>query len=291
MAITKVTNPVAGFDKSTNLPGLKIPSGDNANEPIGAAAVQGMIRNDTDETVGSSDSAIAHYNGTAWRYFAATHSFPDSLLMYLDAGDAASYSGAGTTWSDLTSNTNNGTLTNMTSSNWNNVGYFNFINFNSNYIQLPNILTFGSSSYTISIWVNLDSTGSQQEYLSSYNSSGNGFLLDHTGSGNVRFYNTGGTLVNIITGTGVAITNTWQLWTVTMDRSSATNVVKLYLGSTQKATTSGTSLGSTNGDNPQIGGYPGANSLYLDGQVSKARIYDTALTQSEIQALVTEGPL
>ena len=292
MAITKVTNPVTDFDKSTNLPGLKIPSGNNTNEPAIVDSIQGMIRNDTEETTGGSDSAITHFNGTAWKYFAATESpiYPTSLKMFLDAGDAASYNGSGTTWSDLTSNTNNGTLTNMTSSNWNNAGYFNFINSNSNYIQLPNILTFGSSSYTISIWVNLDNT-THQEYLSSYNSSGNGFLLDHTGSGNVRFYNTGGTLINIGTGTGVATTNTWQLWTVTMDRSSATNVVKLYLGSAQKATTSGTSLGSTNGDNPQIGGYPGANSLYLDGQVSKARIYDTALIQSEIQVLVNEGPL
>tara|TARA_R110000772_G_scaffold82743_3_gene175343 strand:+ start:284 stop:1153 length:870 start_codon:yes stop_codon:yes gene_type:complete len=289
MAITKVTNPVTDFDKSTNLPGLKIPSGNNSNQPTG---VQGMIRNNTSENTGGSVNAIEHHNGTAWKYFAATESsvYPTNLKMFLDAGDAASYNGSGTTWSDLTSNTNNGTLTNMTSSNWNNAGYFNFINSNSNYIQLPNILTFGSSSYTISIWVNLDNT-THQEYLSSYNSSGNGFLLDHTGSGNVRFYNTGGTLINIGTGTGVATTNTWQLWTVTMDRSSATNVVKLYLGSAQKATTSGTSLGSTNGDNPQIGGYPGANSLYLDGQVSKARIYDTALIQSEIQVLVNEGPL
>ena len=295
MANTKVTTPVTGFN-STNSgmynteEGLKLPSGNSSNQPSGAAAEQGMIRNNTGENTGGSVTAIEHFNGTTWEYFAATESsvYPTNLKMFLDAGNAASYSGTGTTWSDLTSNGNDGTLTNMNSSDWYAAGYFNFIS--SRYIQLPNILTFGSSSYTISVWVNFDQVSNVQlEIFSSYSSTG-GFLLDLVATGGVRFYNTGGTNVDINAGNNTAIANTWQLYTVTMDRSSATNVVKLYLGSAQKATTSGTSLGSTNGSNPQIGSYPGGG-LYLDGQVSKARVYDTALTQAEIQALVTEGPL
>jgi len=75
MANTRVTNPVTGFNSATE-EGLKLPSGTNANLPTG---VQGMIRNDTDETTGSSASAIEHYNGTAWQYFAATES-PDPVV-------------------------------------------------------------------------------------------------------------------------------------------------------------------------------------------------------------------
>ena len=70
MANTRVTNPVTGFNSATK-EGLKLPSGTNANQPSG---VQGMIRNDTDETTGSSASAIEHHNGTTWKYFAATES-------------------------------------------------------------------------------------------------------------------------------------------------------------------------------------------------------------------------
>lgn len=36
----------------------------------------------------------------------------DGLVLNLDAGDAASYPGSGTTWTDLSGNGNNGTLTN-----------------------------------------------------------------------------------------------------------------------------------------------------------------------------------
>ena len=99
MAITKVTNPVAGFDKSTNLPGLKIPSGDNTNEPAIVDSIQGMIRNDTDETGGgTSVTAITHFNGTAWKYFAATESADPINSYYLviaGGGGGGSWGGGG----------------------------------------------------------------------------------------------------------------------------------------------------------------------------------------------------
>ena len=104
MAITKVTTPVTDFDKSTSLPGLKIPSGDNSNQPAGVAAVQGMIRNDTEEIVDSSDSAIAHYNGTNWQYFAATESALPTVTLTNSwrAWDTASFVNGGTSCTDVT---------------------------------------------------------------------------------------------------------------------------------------------------------------------------------------------
>jgi len=97
MANTRVTTPVTDFKKSTSLPGLKLPSGDNSNQPAGAAAEQGMIRNDTEEIVDSSASAIAHYNGTNWQYFAATESAAPVLVDYLviAGGGGASWGGGG----------------------------------------------------------------------------------------------------------------------------------------------------------------------------------------------------
>ena len=93
MANTRVTNPVTGFNSATE-EGLKLPSGTNANLPTG---VQGMIRNDTDETGGdSSVTAIEHYNGALWRYFAATES-PGPINGYylVVAGGGGSAYGAG----------------------------------------------------------------------------------------------------------------------------------------------------------------------------------------------------
>ena len=281
MANTKITNPeLFNLGDSTSATQLPVMT---TTQRIAMTGMDGgeMIFN-------STSNKVEYWDGTKW--YGITYGVPPlpaSLKMYLNAGDANSYNGTGTTWSDLTSNANNGALVNMTSANWNSGGYFDF---NNSYVQLPGVLTFGSSSYTISVWVNFDSLGLQQEIISSYGNINNGFLIDHTGSDNIRYYNTGGTNLSISSGNNTAIVGTWQLWTVTMDRSSATNVAKIYLGSVVKSSASGTNLGTTNGSNPQIGSYPGGN-LYLDGKVSKARIYDTALTQSEIQALVTEGPV
>jgi hypothetical protein len=77
---TRATTPVTGFNKTGTSEGLKLPSGDNSNQPAGALAEQGMIRNDTEETVDSSASVIAHYNGTKWQYFAATESVDNPLF-------------------------------------------------------------------------------------------------------------------------------------------------------------------------------------------------------------------
>jgi len=92
MANTRVTNPVTGF-KSATEEGLKLPSGTNANKPSG---VQGMIRNDTGETTGSSASAIEHHNGTNWQYFAATES-PDNPFLASQNFNTVLYTGNGGT--------------------------------------------------------------------------------------------------------------------------------------------------------------------------------------------------
>jgi hypothetical protein len=51
----------------------------------------------------------------------------NGALLYLDAGNSASYSGSGTTWTDLSSKTNNATLTNSPAfTNAGTASYFTF---------------------------------------------------------------------------------------------------------------------------------------------------------------------
>lgn len=83
MANTRVTTPVTDFDKTNTTQGLKLPSGTNSNQPAGVDAIQGMLRNDTDETVDSSASTLTHYNGTQWKYFAANVSLAPYSFEYL----------------------------------------------------------------------------------------------------------------------------------------------------------------------------------------------------------------
>ena len=289
MAITKVTNPVTDFDKSTNLPGLKIPSGNNTNEPAIVDSIQGMIRNDTEETTGGSDSAITHFNGTAWKYFAATESpiYPTSLKMFLDAGDAASYPGTGTTWFDLTTNQNNGTISGAT---WNNSGYFDF-NGSNNKVTIPSTATtpidFTQKNYSITAWINPDTSGVNQ-IITKYGPN------DSLRSTSVLI-NTDNTLRLIQRATG-ASNNSYSVstvpqntWThIVITRSSSQ--VKFYLNGTLNSTVGNTFTPNSGGNQPVLIGSNGTTTpTYFNGQISKVRIYDTVLTQTEITALFTEG--
>ena len=80
----------------------------------------------------------------------------DGLVANLDAGNPASYSGTGTTWTDLTGNGNNGTIFGspvFTSS----PGYFD-ITSDSTYIRMNNAnLKPRLSDFTYSCWIKYDS--------------------------------------------------------------------------------------------------------------------------------------
>ena len=289
---TKVTTPVTGFNKTSTGEGLKLPSGDNSNQPVGALAEQGMIRNDTEETVDSSASAITHYNGTNWRYFAATESpdvvYPTSLKMYLDASDTTSYPGTGTTWFDLTSNANNGTINGAT---WNPGGYFDFDGGND-YVDINNFVnSFFNNAvnkiFSVSIWFNPDQlpTSSTPFQLWQFGVWSNGtiraFLLDN---GKINFQSTtgGSSYVNQLNSSTSYSIGNWN------------NLVCIYDGTTKHLYLNNNSPNSAvhNYDiqtNTGSIGKDDSNSFYFNGKISKFNVYDTVLTQAEITAIYNEG--
>lgn len=283
MANTRVTNPVTGFNSATE-EGLKLPSGTNANQPTG---VQGMIRNDTGETTGSSASAIEHHNGTNWQYFAATESADNpNLKMNLDASNTTSYPGTGTTWLDLTSNNNNGTISGAT---WNSGGYFDFDGSND-FVSMPAALT-GTSPATTTVWANFSAKTNNPYIIQVGDITGNAaqagraiVLLLYT-SGDYIMLHTGQTGYN--TGFSPNVGD-WNHYAVTYTGTS----IKFYVNSSLQFSTSTASINLTS-----ITGYIGKHvnsstsftGSFLNGNVSKLRLYDEALTQLEITALYNEG--
>jgi hypothetical protein len=284
MAITKVTTPVTDFDKATSLPGLKIPSGDNSNQPAGAAAEQGMIRNDTEEIVDSSDSAIAHYNGTAWQYFAATESpdvvYPTSLKMYLNSTDTASYSGSGTAWNDLTSNSNNAVLYNITQPS------STFLRFNgsSGYASLPTDPGIGAgTNWSISMWVKTDSQGSTDNIIDYNHSVSGGFTIQ----GGVYYVNNSGSYSSM---TVPLVNQTWSHLVISSNGSTATNI---YINNTPTSGSPAIRPGvQWNTNIPlTLGAWynSGTPSRFLDGDITKVQIYNTNLSAIEVNTLYLEG--
>ena len=100
----------------------------------------------------------------------------DGLVLALDAGRTLSYSGSGTTWTDLSDNSNNGTLTNGPTFDSSNeyLAYFEFPNSNS-YIQLSSPSLTTPSTFSVEQWVKITDTSTNSIFLSNRDSHLDGF--------------------------------------------------------------------------------------------------------------------
>ena len=288
MANTRVTTPVADFDKSTSLPGLKIPSGDNSNQPAGAAAEQGMIRNDTEEIVDSSDSAIAHYNGTAWQYFAATESAdPNPSLiantnLLLEAFNSSSYSGSGATWTDLSTEQDNATLYNISS---NNNQYFDF-NGSSQWAEGDSAIT--GQEYSVCMWINPDvnTTGSPFETSDANGTSGSGNRLFFSSGDFYATMNGGNNGYALVYASNFPVA-TWTFVCVVYSNTSLT-IYKNNAVSLATASTSG-SFVSTAKYRIGVNKNNGTNRQYFNGQISKVQTIQGVISTAQIQFLYGLG--
>ena len=307
MANTRVTTPVTDFDKSTSLPGLKIPSGDNSNQPAGAAAEQGMIRNDTEEIVDSSDSAIAHYNGTAWQYFAATESALPTVTLTNSwrAWDTASFVNGNNSCTDVTG----GLVLGPYSSG--SPGAFFYGSFNNVAGNKYWVMNGGGSharragfsrptEFTVSYWGNKPNNPgfNSERAIWSFNVNGaNSIRLARRNNANtqsLRIYSGNSAIATFADG---ITTNTWYNITLTF----SSNTVKTYVGvqgSTNTTLINTTTLSSGNfptgvsNDSNGTGFWIATNSGYTDWLTdswSGLNIYDGVARQAEIDTIVSNG--
>ena len=73
------------------------------------------------------------------------------LILHLDSGNSSSYSGSGTTWTDLSGNGRNATLYNVPTYSSTNGGKLIFDGIND-YAEIANTPVLGSSDFTIEVW-------------------------------------------------------------------------------------------------------------------------------------------
>ncbi|MEK0442882.1 MAG: Synechococcus phage [Bacteroidota bacterium] len=95
------------------------------------------------------------------------------LVLNLDAGNAASYAGTGTTWTDLSGRGNNGTLFNSVAYSSSNQGTLVFDGYTpvqgpNPYVLLPTNadFDFGTGDFTVDIWVYIKTLNDHPNLLS-----------------------------------------------------------------------------------------------------------------------------
>ena len=205
----------------------------------------------------------------------------DGLVLNLDAGDTSSYPGTGTEWFDLTSNNNDGVLTNGASYVTDGGGSILFDGVND-FVDCGNDTSFDiTQTLTLECWVKKSTKGGYHHLISKFPGSNCSYLLG-TGLGGQTFfqrstsgYNQGknGTFNLDI------CDDNWYHVVVSYNSLSSTLIMSVN-GVTQTFSLSGDIHVSTTNVNiakrTNVGQYFPAN-------IPVARIYNNALTESQIQ--------
>ena len=180
--------------------------------------------------------------------------------------------------SNDTSGTYNGTPTNITYQGGA-FGQAAVFNGSSSEIEVSsNVLNINTIS--VSAWINLGTTSGFQQIVSNYAADNKGWGL-RINDGGYLSYNTA---VNVITSSTALLANTWHHVALTIDSSG--NSTKLYINGSEDSSTTYTAptYGASN-TNFHIGSLGNLNTQYFNGSIDQVRIFNTALTQSQVTTL------
>jgi hypothetical protein len=157
----------------------------------------------------------------------------------------------------------------------------------SQYVSVPANIMSGLQNFSIATWVNVTSNGTWARVFD-FGSSTNSymFLAPQSGSGAIRFAITtnGNGSEQQINGTSALSTGTWHHVAVTLSGTTGTLYVDgAQVGQNTSMTLNPASLGATSAD--YIGKSQFSADPNLNGAVDDFRIYNRALSASEVQAL------
>jgi hypothetical protein len=214
----------------------------------------------------------------------------DNLFMHLDASNTSSYSGSGSTWTDLTGNGNNGIINGATWSSTDG-GLFDLDGSNDT-IQIAHNSSLSlstSASRTVQVWVKVDSLPALNAQVPIIGKLSSGFNFDgywagmFSNAGVVRCTTNGTGVQRISNSTLTIATNTWYLFTFISRITSTTGSTKVYINGTEYISAAHGTDGYTE-SNPLYLGYigSGVSSLYLDGKIGACYFYTDALSASEV---------
>jgi len=203
----------------------------------------------------------------------------NGLVLSLDAADQNSYVSGSTTWNDLSGNNNSGSLTN-------NPGFVNnALTFNgtTNTATFSNIpgpsFSLISSSFTTEFWVYTTTTGSNQGLISSNQSSTNGGQYSFILRGTTIICSFYGTLTYTDVSGGPVITGSWVHYVNTFNYANQS--ASIYVNGVLSGAGSMASSPLITSASLLLGRYAFGGG-YLTGSMGLARIYNRALSATEI---------
>ena len=208
----------------------------------------------------------------------------DNLVLYYNPASTESYSGTGTTISDLSGNGLTGTMSNLTYTE----SSFTY-NGTSSQISIPDseILEPGTGSWTIEAWFKpTQFTANSKTVLGKFGNGGTSSIISYALrqiNGNIRADFSNGTTA--FTSDDYAISlNNWVQMVYVWDRTN--NMLYTYSNGVLKQSRSITISGGIRNvtTNLFIGSYNGGEyNQYFTGQIGTVRLYKKALNTTEVQ--------
>lgn len=207
------------------------------------------------------------------------------LVLYVDAANKKSYPGTGTTWTDLSGNSNNGTLINGPTYNAANNGSMFFDGVNDHAVVSSSAsIPYGSTTRTVSVWFYTNTTtwiaDTNTLFFYGAASPGNAFGIDMSSYPNIEVFTWGGGGRDLTFSTTYSQVG-WKNIAVSYDGATTILIYEngtftqtLTLGSACNTTSSSVYIGALN---------PSIMSSYFDGNISQTSIYNRALTATEIR--------
>ena len=207
-------------------------------------------------------------------------------VLCLDAGSKVSYSGSGTTWTDLSGNAFNGTLTNSPTYDSNNYGSIVF-NGTNQYASVTTSTSFDLiSNHTISVWFYQTSSVAQWAALvgKGTTDANEQYCLMLNSTRTQLYYDIGSVSGPYIQPSFAALSlNTWYNITVTQSRSGTTSTLTSYVNSlVQSAATNGsTNTPNSNTSNLTVGVVRGT-SFPFPGRIACVQLWNRTLSATEV---------
>jgi len=197
------------------------------------------------------------------------------LQLYLDAGQAASYPGTGTTWTDLTVNGRNGTLTNGPTYSATNGGSIVFDG-TDDFVQCSGSLTVTAATFVS--WIRRNGNQGQYDgilFSRGTNTTGMDFQVSNqigytwNDAGNTYGWQSGLTVPDV----------TWCMVAVSVTSTAA--IAYLCQSSGITTATNTVSHGSSNLDDIKLALDDGGT-RYFTGNIAIAQLYNIALSADQV---------
>ena len=301
MATTKIIPGVLDLNQANSESGLRMPKGSSTYAAPPAVA-QGMMRNDTSQASQGSASCMQHYNGTDWKNFVNVTPSTLGNLNYPPGKTAMALYQLQTDTLDISTNYNadNYNITFPGSNGyWAGTGAGSFNGSTSVGVMQNATTAFALQEFTYSVWMK-PASNSYGFLWANYSPThiGAALSVSYNNPNDIVYFwrNASSSPINVTLTANTSFTvGTWMHVCITFSKTAG--VANLYInGNNTTLGESDSTLGA--GYTQSFGSISGTAfgqlrthdtaSGYYDGLLQQIRIYDSALSSSEVNLLYTE---